>query len=116
MRYHRSLAILHEVVDSTCDAVVDEAVLEVGEEVEARHNLIVRLDEAREIGLVGLVFVVALVGLDEVRVGRDGKALAVVIARIVVSRQPCGELQTVGLIVKRRDTPCEIIVKVLGAK
>ena len=29
--YHRSLAILYEVVDSSCDAVVDKAVLEVGE-------------------------------------------------------------------------------------
>ena len=46
LRYHGSLAILHEVVDSTCDAVVDEAVLEVGKEVEASHYLIVRLDEA----------------------------------------------------------------------
>ena len=72
------------MVDSTCDAVVDEAVLEVGKEIEASHNLIVRLDEAREIGLIGLVFVVALVGLDEVRVGSDGKALAVVIACVVV--------------------------------
>ena len=47
LRYHRSLAILHEVVDSTCDAVVDEAVLEVGEEVEASSDFVVRLDEAR---------------------------------------------------------------------
>ena len=116
LRYHRSLAILHEVVDSTCDAVVDEAVLEVGKEVEASHYLIVRLDEAREISLICLVFVVALVGLYEVRVGSDGKALTVVIARIVVSRQPSSELQTIGLIVERRDTSCEIIVKVLGAK
>ena len=46
MRYHRSLAILDEVVDRTNDAVVDEAVLEVGEEVETSHYLIVRLDEA----------------------------------------------------------------------
>ena len=104
------------MVDRTNDAVVDEAVLEVGEEVEARHNLIVRLDEAREVGLIGLVFVVALVGLDEVRVGSDGKALAIVIARIVVSRQPSGKLQTIGLIVERRNTSCEIIVKVLGTE
>ena len=84
LRYHRSPAILHEVVDSASDTVVDKAVLEVGEEVEARHYLIVRLDEAREIGLIGLVFVVALIGLYEVRVGCDEKALAVVVARIVV--------------------------------
>ena len=104
------------MVDSTCDAVVDEAVLEVGKEVEASSDLIVRLDEAREVGLIGLVFVVALVGLYEVRVGSDGKALTVVIARIVVSRQPSSELQAIGLIVERRDTSCEIIVKVLGTK
>ena len=116
MRYHRSPAILHEVVDSASDTVVDKAVLKVGEEVEASSDLIVRLDEAREVGLIGLVFVVVLVGLYEVRVGSDGKALTVVIARIVVSRQPSSELQAIGLIVERRDTPCEIIVKVLGAK
>ena len=44
--YHSSLAILDEVVDRTSDAVVDEAVLEVGKEVETSHYLIVRLDEA----------------------------------------------------------------------
>ena len=38
------------------------------------------------------------------------------IACIVVSRQPSSELQAIELIVERRDTPCEIIVKVLGAK
>ena len=46
LRYHRSLAILYEVVDSAGDAVVDEAVLKVGKEVEASQYLIVRLDEA----------------------------------------------------------------------
>ena len=57
-----------------------------------------------------------LIRLYEVRVGSDGKALTVVIACIVVSRQPSSELQAIGLIVERRDTSCEIIVKVLGTK
>ena len=46
LRYHRSLAILYEVVDSACDAVVNKAVLEVGKEIKASSDLIVRLDEA----------------------------------------------------------------------
>ena len=86
LSYHCSLAVLDEVVNDASDAVVNEAILQVSEDVESSCDLIVRLDEAREVGLVCLVFVVAVIGLHEIRVGCDGDTLSVVQAYIVVAR------------------------------
>ena len=86
LSHHRILAVIDEVINGASDTVVNEAVLQVTEDVEPSCYLIVRLDEARKVGLVCLVLVVSVIGLHEIRVGRDGDTLSVVQAYIVVAR------------------------------
>ena len=46
LSYHCSLAVLDEVINGASDAVVNEAVLQVSEDIEPSCYLIVGLDEA----------------------------------------------------------------------
>ena len=84
LEIHLLLLAPREVIDRSLDAVVYEAILQVGEEVEPSSHLKGSLREAREVGLVGTVLVVALVGLYLIGIGGDGGTLAVVISDIVV--------------------------------
>ena len=72
------------MIDRSLDAVVYEAILQVSKEVEASSYLKGCLREAREVGLVCMVFVVALIRLYLIGVRGDGGTLAVVIPDIVV--------------------------------
>ena len=84
LEIHLLLLAPREVIDRSLDAVVYEAILQVGKEVEPSSHLKGRLREAREIGLVGTVLVVALIRLYLIGIRGDGGTLSVVIPDIVV--------------------------------
>ena len=109
----QALEYLIVAIVATLYAVVDVAILEIGEEVQPLGDLIGRLSEAREVGLVRIPIVVSVGGLYLVGDRGDRGTLAIVVAMVVVARETDGVLESLALVVEGSDTAREDVIEVL---
>ena len=95
------LCLLYKVVGRSLDTVINETILHIGKHIQSTSQLVVELNEGREISLLCLVAVVSLCGIYCMGITRCDGACAIVIPEVMVTSYTTCQLNPIILIGKR---------------